>query len=130
MDAAQRAAQVENVGQKESGLRMFYTGWSASTGEADWALTPLFATQSAPPKQFNTAFYSNPQVDKDLSDALKTTDKTEKAKLYADAQSKILADAPWAFLVTERLVSANNKRLTGFYVMPDTSFNFDNADIK
>jgi len=130
MDAAQRAAQVENVGQKESGLRMFYTGWSASTGEADWALTPLFATQSAPPKQFNTAFYSNPQVDKDLSDALKTTDKTEKAKLYADAQSKIWADAPWAFLVTERLVSANNKRLTGFYVMPDTSFNFDNADIK
>ncbi|GAB2943528.1 glutathione ABC transporter substrate-binding protein GsiB [Hafnia psychrotolerans] len=130
MDAAQRAAQVENVGQKESGLRMFYTGWSASTGEADWALTPLFATQSAPPKQFNTAFYSNPQVDKDLADALKITDKTEKAKLYADAQNRIWADAPWAFLVTERLVSANNKRLSGFYVMPDTSFNFDNADIK
>lgn len=130
MDAAQRAAQVENVGQKESGLRMFYTGWSASTGEADWALTPLFATQSAPPKQFNTAFYSNPQVDKDLADALKTTDKTEKAKLYEDAQNRIWADAPWAFLVTERLVSANNKRLTGFYVMPDTSFNFDNADVK
>lgn len=130
MDAAQRAAQVENVGQKESGLRMFYTGWSASTGEADWALTPLFATQSAPPKQFNTAFYSNPQVDKDLADALKTTDKTEKVKLYEDAQNRIWADAPWAFLVTERLVSANNKRLSGFYVMPDTSFNFDNADVK
>ncbi len=129
-DAAQRAAQVENVGQKESGLRMFYTGWSASTGEADWALTPLFATQSAPPKQFNTAFYSNPQVDKDLSDALNTTDKTAKAKLYKDAQDRIWADAPWAFLATERLLSASNKRLTGFYVMPDTSFNFDNADLK
>lgn len=129
-DAAQRAAQVENVGLKESGLRMFYTGWSASTGEADWALTPLFATQSAPPKQFNTAFYSNPQVDKDLSDALNTTDKTAKAKLYKDAQDRIWADAPWAFLATERLLSAGNKRLTGFYVMPDTSFNFDNADLK
>ncbi|EIC83203.1 glutathione ABC transporter substrate-binding protein GsiB [Serratia sp. M24T3] len=129
-DAAQRAAQVENVGQKESGLRMFYTGWSASTGEADWALTPLFATQSAPPKQFNTAFYSNPQVDKDLSDALNTTDKSAKAKLYKDAQDRIWADAPWAFLATERLLSASNKRLTGFYVMPDTSFNFDNADVK
>ncbi|MEG3134219.1 glutathione ABC transporter substrate-binding protein GsiB [Rouxiella sp. T17] len=129
-DAAQRAAQVENVGQKESGLRMFYTGWSASTGEADWALTPLFATQSAPPKQFNTAFYSNPLVDKDLSDALNTTDKAAKAKLYKDAQDKIWADAPWAFLATERLLSASNKRLSGFYVMPDTSFNFDNADVK
>jgi ABC-type oligopeptide transport system substrate-binding subunit len=56
---------------------MFYTGWSASTGEADWALSPLFASQNWPPTLFNTAFYSNPQVDKDLADALKTT-KPEK----------------------------------------------------
>lgn len=55
MDAGQRAAQVEDKGQKESGVRMFYTGWSASTGEANWALTPLFATQSWPPTIFNTA---------------------------------------------------------------------------
>ncbi|PLR40218.1 glutathione ABC transporter substrate-binding protein GsiB [Chimaeribacter coloradensis] len=130
MDAGQRAAQVEAVGQKEAGVRMFYTGWSASTGEADWALTPLFASQSAPPKQFNTAFYSNPKVDKDLSDALATTDRAEKARLYKDAQDTIWADAPWAFLATERLVSAHNKRLTGFYMMPDTLFSFDDADIQ
>ncbi|MWL74723.1 glutathione ABC transporter substrate-binding protein GsiB, partial [Escherichia coli] len=71
MDAGQRAAEVEGKGQKESGVRMFYTGWSASTGEADWALSPLFASQNWPPTLFNTAFYSNPQVDKDLTDALK-----------------------------------------------------------
>jgi len=129
-DAAQRAAQVENVGQKESALKMFYTGWSASTGEADWALSPLFATKAATPNQFNTGFYSNPKVDKDLADALNTTDSAAKAKLYLDAQKQIWADAPWAFLATERLLSAQNKRLTGFYVMPDTSFNFDNADLK
>ena len=69
MDAGQRAAQVESIGVKDTGVRLFYTGWSASTGEADWALSPLFSTQAAPPKQFNTAFYSNPQVDKDLTDA-------------------------------------------------------------
>ncbi|RDL25330.1 glutathione ABC transporter substrate-binding protein GsiB [Serratia fonticola] len=130
MDAGQRAAQVESVGVKDTGVRMFYTGWSASTGEADWALTPLFATQSAPPKQFNTAFYSNPQVDKDLAEALATTDRAQKQALYKDAQDRIWADAPWIFLVTERLLSANNKQLSGFYVMPDTSFNFDNADLK
>ncbi len=33
MDAGQRAAEVEGKGQKESGVRMFYTGWSASTGK-------------------------------------------------------------------------------------------------
>ncbi|OZT17512.1 hypothetical protein CHR54_09380, partial [Serratia marcescens] len=73
---------------------------------------------------------SNPQVDKDLTDALATTDRAEKQKLYQDAQDRIWADAPWIFLATERLLSANSKQLSGFYVMPDTSFNFDNADLK
>lgn len=130
MDAGQRAAQVEDKGQKESGVKMFYTGWSASTGEANWALTPLFATQSWPPTIFNTAFYSNPQVDKDLADALNTTDAQKKASLYKDAQDRIWNDRPWAPLVVEKLVSANTKNLTGFYVMPDTSFSFDEADLK
>lgn len=130
MDAGQRAAQVEDKGQKESGVRMFYTGWSASTGEANWALTPLFATQSWPPTIFNTAFYSNTQVDKDLTDALNTTDGEKKAALYKDAQDRIWKDQPWAPLVVEKLVSANTKNLTGFYVMPDTSFSFDDADLK
>ncbi|MDR7341740.1 glutathione transport system substrate-binding protein [Pantoea alhagi] len=130
MDAGQRAAEVEGKGQKESGVRMFYTGWSASTGEADWALTPLFATASWPPAIFNTAFYSNEQVDKDLNDALKTTDAAKKAQLYKDAQDRIWNDRPWAPLVVEKLVSAHSKSLSGFYMMPDTSFNFDEADLK
>ncbi|WP_204902647.1 glutathione ABC transporter substrate-binding protein GsiB [Erwinia endophytica] len=130
MDAGQRAAEVEDKGQKESGVRMFYTGWSASTGEANWALTPLFATQAWPPAIFNTAFYSHPQVDKDLADALKTTDSKQKAALYKDAQDRIWKDQPWVPLVVEKLVSANSKNLTGFYVMPDTSFSFDDADLQ
>jgi glutathione transport system substrate-binding protein len=130
MDAGQRAAEVEAKGQKESGVRMFYTGWSASTGEADWALSPLFASQNWPPTLFNTAFYSNPQVDKDLVDALKTTNSEEKARLYKDAQDTIWKESPWVPLVVEKLVSAHNKNLTGFYIMPDTGFSFDNADLK
>ena len=130
MDAGQRAAEVEGKGQKESGVRMFYTGWSASTGEADWALSPLFASTNWPPTLFNTAFYSNPQVDKDLIDALKTTNRDEKAKLYKDAQDTIWKESPWVPLVVEKLVSAHSKNLSGFYVMPDTGFNFDDADLK
>ncbi|KAA9000565.1 glutathione ABC transporter substrate-binding protein GsiB [Affinibrenneria salicis] len=130
MDAGQRAAEVEGKGVKETGVRMFYTGWSASTGEADWALSPLFSTPAWPPAQFNTAFYSNPAVDADLGNALKTTNREEKQKLYKDAQDKIWADAPWAFLVTEQLVSAQSSNLNGFYVMPDTLFSFEDADLQ
>lgn len=130
MDAGQRAAEVESKGQKESGVRMFYTGWTASTGEADWALSPLFAATNWPPTLFNTAFYSNPQVDSYLMAALKTTSPEEKARLYKDAQDIIWKESPWVPLVVEKLVSAHSKALTGFYMMPDTGFSFDEADLK
>ncbi len=110
-------------------LRMFYTGWSASTGEADWALSPLFASQNWPPTLFNTAFYSNPQVDNALSEALKTTDPQQKTKLYKEAQDIIWKESPWVPLVVEKLVSAHSKNLTGFYVQPDTGFSFEQADL-
>ncbi|WP_434642957.1 glutathione ABC transporter substrate-binding protein GsiB [Klebsiella sp. I138] len=129
MDAGQRAAEVEAKGQKESGVRMFYTGWSASTGEADWALSPLFASQNWPPTLFNTAFYGNPQVDKDLTGALKTTDVKEKTRLYKEAQETIWKESPWVPLVVEKLVSAHSKNLTGFYIQPDTGFSFEQADL-
>lgn len=109
---------------------MFYTGWTASTGEADWALSPLFASQNWPPTLFNTAFYSNKQVDEDLAAALKTTQPAEKARLYKDAQDILWKESPWIPLVVEKLVSAHSKNLTGFWIMPDTGFSFDDADLQ
>jgi glutathione transport system substrate-binding protein len=131
LEAGQRVEKVESAQDPATApVRLYYVGWSSSTGEADWALRPLLASESFPPKLFNTAYYKNPAVDEDIQKALKTTDGKEKAKLYADAQKRIWADAPWAFLVTEQLLSANSKKLTGFYVMPDASFNFDDVDLK
>lgn len=109
---------------------MYYSGWSASTGEANWALTPLLASASLPPKLYNTAYYKNGLVDEDLAKALETTDRAKKAALYADAQKQVWADAPWIFLVQEKIVYARSKRLQGMYVMPDGSFNFDEISLK
>ena len=47
-----------------------------------------------------------------------------------DAQKQIWADAPWAFLCTEQLVSVRARNLSGFYVIPDASFNFDEIELK
>ena len=69
-------------------------------------------------------------MDKDLADALKTTNNQEKTRLYKDAQDIIWKESPWVPLVVEKLVSAHNKNLTGFYIMPDTGFSFDEADLK
>ncbi|AOZ08965.1 glutathione ABC transporter substrate-binding protein GsiB [Cupriavidus malaysiensis] len=131
LEAGQRVERVESVQKpEEAGVRMYYVGWSSSTGESDWALRPLLASESMPPKLLNTAYYKNDHVDADIAGALRTTDRGEKARLYKDAQERIWKDAPWAFLVTEKVLFARAKRLSGAYVMPDGSFNFDDIDIK
>ncbi|MDR3381668.1 glutathione ABC transporter substrate-binding protein GsiB [Cupriavidus basilensis] len=131
LEAGQRVEKVESVQKPEdAGVRMYYVGWSSSTGESDWALRPLLASESMPPKLLNTAYYKNDQVDADIAGALRTTDRGEKARLYKDAQEHIWKDAPWAFLVTEKVLYARSKRLTGAYVTPDGSFSFDEIDIK
>jgi glutathione transport system substrate-binding protein len=131
LEAGQRVEKVESWQDPASApVRLYYVGWSSSTGEADWALRPLLYGESWPPKLFNTAYYKSERVDGDIKKALATTDKSEKAKLYKDAQETIYKDAPWAPLVIEKLLSANNKKVSGVYTMPDGSFNFTELDLK
>lgn len=131
LESGQRVQRVQQAKEaKEAPIRMYYAGWSASTGEADWALRPLLTTGAWPPAFNNTAYYSNEQVDKNIIEALKTTNEDAKTKLYADAQEQAWKDAPWAYLVTIELVSAHSKKTTGFNIMPDGSFEFKELDIK
>jgi len=131
LEAGQRVEKVESWQDPATApVRLYYVGWSSSTGEADWAIRPLLASSSFPPSLFNTAYYKSDKVDGDIKSALATTDKTQKAKFYRDAQEQIWKDAPWAPLVVEKLLSAHNKKLTGVYTMPDASFNFTDIDLK
>ncbi|MEP7206202.1 MAG: glutathione ABC transporter substrate-binding protein GsiB [Casimicrobiaceae bacterium] len=131
LEAGQRVEKVESWQDPATApVRLYYVGWSTSTGEADWAIRPLLYGESWPPRLFNTAYYKNPKVDADIKGAQLTTNSAEKAKLYEDAQKTIWQDAPWAPLVTERLLSAHSKKLSGVYVIPDASFNFTEIDIQ
>jgi glutathione transport system substrate-binding protein len=131
LEAGQRVERVESAQDPATApVRMYYVGWSSSTGEADWAMRPLLASDSFPPKLFNTAYYKNDEVDAGIKKALVTTDPAAKAKLYADAQQRIWKDAPWIFLITEQSVSVRARNLTGFYILPDWSFNFDEVELK
>jgi glutathione transport system substrate-binding protein len=131
LEAGQRVERVESVQRPEdAGVRLYYVGWSSSTGEADWALRPLLASESWPPRLFNVAYYRNEQVDAAINRALATTDPNDKAAAYREAQERIWKDAPWAFLVTEKLLYARSKRLSGVHVLPDAAFDFVEAELK
>lgn len=131
LEAGQRVERVESVPRPEdAGVRLYYVGWSSSTGEADWALRPLLASESWPPRLFNMAYYKNDKVDAAIQRALGTTNPNEKAAAYREAQEQIWKDAPWAFLVTERLLYARSKSLSGVYVLPDAAFDFVEAELR
>lgn len=131
-EPGQRVELLENVQKpEEAGVRLNWAGWSASTGEADWALRPLFATSSIPPKGLqNFAYYSNPKLDALLQKALATTKAGEKTRIYKEAQEIIFKDAPWVFLVNTQQVYVRTKNLAGIYLMPDGSMNFDDIELK
>jgi glutathione transport system substrate-binding protein len=131
LEAGQRVQLVEAVQKpEESTSRMVYAGWSASTGEADWALRPLLGGAAWPPRGVNYSYYKNDAVDKSLADALASSDKAKKGEFYKEAQQLLWKDHPWIFLLQEKLVWAKVKGLSGAYVMPDASLNFDDVDLK
>lgn len=115
---------------KTSKVRLYYTGWSSSTGEADWALRPLFATEAQAPKLNNMSFYSNKVVDDAIAKALVTTDSTERANLYKTAQEQLMQDLPRIPLVTDEGLYAHAKRLSGVYAMPDGNINSGEIALK
>jgi glutathione transport system substrate-binding protein len=131
LEAGQRVEKVESwQDPKTAPVRLYYIGWSSSTGEADWALRPLLGGDSWPPVMTNTAYYKSDVVDKALSDALLATERADKAEFYKKAQEQIWKDMPWAPLVTEQVVYARNKKLSGMYVIPDASYDFTDIDLK
>ncbi|MBW8724360.1 MAG: glutathione ABC transporter substrate-binding protein GsiB [Inquilinus limosus] len=107
---------------EDATVQMYYGGWSSSTGDADWALRPLLWGKGFPPKLFNVAYYSNPEVDSALEAAVATADEAKRAEAYAKVQVQVWQDAPWIDLAVEHVLSAQAKDLSGVFVLPDRGF--------
>lgn len=123
--AAQRIWSIEKPEDAE--VQMYYGGWSSSTGDADWGIRPLFLTENAPPAMFNVAYFSDPALDEAISSAIGTADPAKRAEFYATAQKLAWDGAPWIFLGTPDLISAQTKDLSGIHMLPDRGFLLEDA---
>jgi glutathione transport system substrate-binding protein len=103
----------------ENQSQLNFTGWSPSTGDADWGLRPHFDSQSWPPTLYNIAFYKNPSVDQLLHDALATADQTRRSKDYAQAMHLIWDDAPWVFLYNSQILAGVRNNVADVFALPD-----------
>jgi peptide/nickel transport system substrate-binding protein len=67
---------------------------------------------------FNSGYYSNPEVDKLLEAARRSTDQEERARLYKEMQTIVQEDAPWAFIANWKQNAVTTSRVEGFKLQP------------
>lgn len=120
---------AEGTPGKDVGVEMYLIGWSPSTGDADWGLRPLAASESFPPVSYNTAYYNNPEFDKEIQAALATADPEKRKEAYANAQKIVWGDAPMVFLTVDETSFASRNNITGIFTTPDGSLDVTGGKI-
>ena len=129
MDAGQRAAEVEGKGQKESGVRMFYTGWSASTGEATVGAVAAVCFAKTGRRPCSTPRFMAIRRWIKIHGCAENHRCAGKTRLYKDAGDyleKVPVGCRWWW---KNWSQRTAKNLTGFYIQPDTGFSFEQADL-
>jgi len=131
MDSGTRNSKLWSVSDPQKAeFDLYYGGWSTSTGDADWAMRPLFATESWVPKSYNASYFSDPAVDKAIADGLATADPQKRAAAYATAQQLVWKASPVTFLGTPDNLVGKRKNLTGVSMLPDGNLLYTQAEFK
>jgi peptide/nickel transport system substrate-binding protein/oligopeptide transport system substrate-binding protein len=107
---------VRKVSQGTEG-DLFVTGWLADYPSPDDFLYLLFRSGSSGAETTST-FYRNPSVDRLLDEARGTLDESRRLDLYAQAERKILSDAPVIPLYFCRGFRVANTRIQGQMLDP------------
>jgi peptide/nickel transport system substrate-binding protein/oligopeptide transport system substrate-binding protein len=86
---------LEKIHKNEAAFFRF--GWHADYPDPDNFLWTLFSKANW--GQDNTTRYYDPQVERWLNDARQAPTWAERERLYQQAETKIVDDAPWLFLL-------------------------------
>jgi peptide/nickel transport system substrate-binding protein len=87
--------------KEEAEHKLYVLGWSTVTGDADYGLYTLFHSGEWPKKGMNASFFKNEKLDQLLDGARSTPNSEERKRLYKEAMSVIVDEAPWLFLHSE-----------------------------
>jgi len=123
LDQQERGALVEQIFKplEENPTQAALVGASASTGDADLALTVSFTRASFPPAANNWSFYSDERVEELVLAGRETGDPAERETIYAEAQAIIWQDAPWVFLYSPNTIAGRSLEIGGVVNSPDNT---------
>lgn len=129
MEKAIVSEKVESAEEpgSEVEVEMYMSGWSSSTGDADWGIRPVLAKESEPPKSYNISYFENDEMDGCLKAALETADEEKRAELYAKAQDIIWEECPVVFFANDYNTWASAADVANVKIYPDGGLNIRNA---
>lgn len=105
---------------------MFFTSWGNGSLDPYDIFDPTHMTGG----RGNSSFYSNPALDKLLTDAATELDAKKRAGLYQQAQQIIAKDLPYIYLWVPADLYGVSKRLTGWQPSADSRINLHDACVK
>ncbi|MED4126948.1 glutathione ABC transporter substrate-binding protein [Shouchella miscanthi] len=105
---------------------MFILGWSSATGDADYALAPLYHTNNHG-SAGNRAFYSNSELDAILDEAVKELDENARMDLYAEAQEIANEEVPLVFTHYLQYLHGIRDEVQGIVVTPTDNWKLEKA---
>ncbi|MBS6261933.1 MAG: glutathione ABC transporter substrate-binding protein [Clostridium sp.] len=123
---SEKVESAEGPGS-EVEVEMYMSGWSSSTGDADWGIRPVLARESEPPKSYNISYFENDEMDGCLKAALETADEEKRTELYAQAQDIIWEECPVVFLANDYNTWASSADVANVKIYPDGCLNIRNA---
>jgi peptide/nickel transport system substrate-binding protein len=94
-------------------------GWFNDNGDPDnFLYTLLDSDNTTGSRPSNIAFYSNGWFHDVIGVAQRTTDRTERERLYSQAQAILATDVPWVPLAHSKVVFAERANVQGLVVQP------------
>jgi peptide/nickel transport system substrate-binding protein len=112
------------AGDSHQSDAMMALGWSGGW-DPDTYLRNLFYSEQATPSCCNAAHYADEEVDRLLDEALATYDTAARNDLYREAQRRIVADVPAAFVrFGTRIEAFRSDAVDGFRTYPLDSGEF------
>lgn len=104
------------AGVQQGEIGFFRLGWPADLPMMDEFLAPLFSSRELSDTNFSR--YSEPAVDDLLEQARATAEPQQRTALYQQAEERIMADAPLAPVMFQRLSLVADSSVRDLWVSP------------
>jgi len=103
-------------------------GWQQEFPDPSNFLDPLYHSRTITEEDSNnTAFYKNTEVDRLLDAARRELSPPKRTQIYAEAERRILDDAPWAYTFSYRWFEVHQPALRGYVAHPMWAFDVREA---